>query len=148
MVNVLIICSGNSVRSQIAEAYFNFYARGKGLFFSAGIKPAEIHPTAIQVMAEDNIDLREHTSKSVKAFENIPFDHVIIIGQVEPSAFLDHLHYHQSHHIVLENPPQDHYSDEETTLEAYRIARDQLKRNVLRFIGQEFSTNKEPSSLP
>ncbi|HKK76757.1 MAG TPA: arsenate reductase ArsC [Saprospiraceae bacterium] len=147
MVNVLIICADNSVRSQIAEAYFTFYAKGKGLFFSAGLKPGEMSPYAVKVMAEDNIDLTEHSVKSIQAFRNVPFDQVITVCQTEDSTYLEQLHFQHWHHIPVSAPSERHYSTEAEAMEAYRITRDQLKRKVLRFIGQELSQPEEQTSL-
>lgn len=147
MVNVLIICVDNSVCSQIAEAYFNYYAKGKGLFFSAGIKPGEMSPYAVRVMAEDNIELTEHSVKSMQAFSNIPFDHVITVCQPDDSTYLEQLHFQHWHHIPVADPSQGEYATEADAMEAYRKTRDQLKGKVLRFIGQELSQPEEQTSL-
>lgn len=136
MANVLILCIGNSVRSQMAEAYMNFYAKGGGLFFSAGIKKTEINPYAVEVMAEDNIDLTEHSSKSIQAFKDIPFDHLITFSDPEDKSFLSELTYQHWHHLPVMDPAQLSFESEEEKLEAYRKTRDELKRIVLRFIGQ------------
>lgn len=142
MINVLVICAGNAIRSQMAEAYFNYYAQGKGLFFSAGITPGALPPYAMRVMAEDNIDLNEQTSKSIKAFEGITFDHVITVCEPEDKRFLSTLDYKYWHHLPVPDPSEKEYDSEEDTLEAYRSIRDELKRQVLRFIGQELSSPK------
>lgn len=143
MVNVLVICVENAIRSQIAEAYFNYYAKGKGLFFSAGIHCSAPDPYAVRVMAEDNIDLSEQTSKSLKAFDGIAFDHVITVCDPDDKSFFSTLDYQHWHHLPVPDPSQIDYNSEEATLESYRSTRDELKRQVLRFIGQELSSSKE-----
>lgn len=147
MQNVLIICVGSATRSQIAEAYFNFYAKDKGLFFSAGMHQVEVNPRTIKVMSEDNIDLSEAPSKSIQAFVDIPFDHVITVCDPEDKSFLEQLNFQHWHHLPVSDPSQKEYPTEAQALEAYRITRDELKRIVLRFIGREFSPEKEQLSL-
>lgn len=143
MVNVLILCIGNSVRSQMAEAYFNFYAKGRGLFFSAGVENTDINPYAIEVMAEDNIDLNEHSSKSIEAFKDIPFDHVITVCDPEDKSFLSDLDYVNWHHLPVIDPASLTFATEEEKVTAFRNTRDELKRIVLRFIGQELLQSSE-----
>ena len=79
MKNILVLCTGNSCRSQIAEGYLRFYAQGKALIYSAGIETHGVNPKAIQVMAEDGIDISSHTSNNVEEYLNIPFDDVITV---------------------------------------------------------------------
>ncbi len=77
--NILLLCTGNSCRSQIAEGYFRFYAGDKAEIYSAGIETHGVNPKAIQVMAEDHIDISRHTSNNVDEFNNIAFDIVITV---------------------------------------------------------------------
>ncbi len=79
MKNILVLCTGNSCRSQIAEGYLRFYAQGKAMIYSAGIETHGVNPKAIQVMAEDGIDISNHTSNNVEEYLNIPFDDVITV---------------------------------------------------------------------
>ncbi len=76
---VLILCTGNSARSQMAEGYLR--ARGGERFAveSAGSQPSRVRPEAIQVMDEIDIDLRTHRSKHVDEFAGQPFDIVITV---------------------------------------------------------------------
>jgi arsenate reductase len=79
MKSILVLCSRNSVRSQLAEAYLKFYSGHKADISSAGIKEMGIHPYTIQVMEEDNLDLSEHYSKSFKVFKNRKFDILVTV---------------------------------------------------------------------
>jgi len=79
MKNILVLCTGNSCRSQIAEGYLRFYADGKANVYSAGIETHGVNPKAIQVMAEDHIDISKHTSNHVDEYLAIPFDYVITV---------------------------------------------------------------------
>jgi len=79
MKNILVLCTGNSCRSQIAEGYLAYFATGKANIYSAGIETHGVNPKAIQVMAEDGIDISHHTSNNVDEYTSIPFDYVITV---------------------------------------------------------------------
>jgi len=77
--NILVLCTGNSCRSQIAEGYLRHFAGDKAKVYSAGIEIHGVNPKAIQVMAEDHIDISKHTSNNVDEYVDIPFDYVITV---------------------------------------------------------------------
>ncbi len=79
MKNILVLCTGNSCRSQIAEGYLRHFAGDKATIYSAGIETHGVNPKAIQVMAEDHIDISSHTSNNVDEYMGIPFDYVITV---------------------------------------------------------------------
>jgi arsenate reductase len=79
MKNILVLCTGNSCRSQIAEGYLRHFAGSRAKVYSAGIETHGVNPKAIQVMAEDDIDISGHTSNNVTEYANIPFDFVITV---------------------------------------------------------------------
>lgn len=79
MKNVLVLCTGNSCRSQLAEGYLQFFAGNKAKVYSAGIETHGVNPKAIQVMAEDSIDISNHTSNHVDEYLSIPFDYVVTV---------------------------------------------------------------------
>ncbi len=76
---VLILCTGNSARSQMAEALLRRLAGDEMDIFSAGTKPSTVNPLAIKVMDEWNIDIRHQRSKHLNEFLNQPFDDVITV---------------------------------------------------------------------
>jgi len=71
MKNILVLCTGNSCRSQIAEGYLRHFAGDKANIYSAGIETHGVNPKAIQVMAEDGVDISEHTSNNIDEYMNI-----------------------------------------------------------------------------
>ena len=79
MKTVLVLCTGNSCRSQLAEGYLRHFAGDKAQIYSAGIETHGVNPKAIQVMAEDHIDISKHTSNNVDEYINIPFDYIITV---------------------------------------------------------------------
>jgi arsenate reductase len=79
MKNILVLCTGNSCRSQIAEGYLRYFTGDNANIYSAGIETHGVNPKAIQVMAEDGIDISHHTSNNVDEYVDIPFDYVITV---------------------------------------------------------------------
>jgi arsenate reductase len=79
MKNILVLCTGNSCRSQLAEGYLSYFAGNKAKIYSAGIETHGVNPKAIQVMAEDHIDISNHTSNHVDEYLSVPFDYVITV---------------------------------------------------------------------
>jgi arsenate reductase len=77
--NILVLCTGNSCRSQLAEGYLRYFAGDTANIYSAGIETHGVNPKAIQVMAEDHIDITAHTSNHVDEYITIPFDYVITV---------------------------------------------------------------------
>ncbi|HML35202.1 arsenate reductase ArsC [Sporomusa sphaeroides] len=67
-VKLLILCTQNSARSQIAEAFFNKYGQDVLEVYSAGLEPTAVNPYAVQVMQESGVDISGQRSKSVKEF--------------------------------------------------------------------------------
>jgi len=79
MKNILVLCTGNSCRSQIADGYLKHFAGNSASVYSAGIETHGVNPKAIQVMAEDGIDISKNTSNNVNEYLDIPFDLVITV---------------------------------------------------------------------
>ncbi len=79
MKKVLVLCTGNSCRSQIAEGYLRFYTGDKAEIYSAGVETHGVNPKAIQIMREDGIDISSHTSNNIDEYRDIDFDYVITV---------------------------------------------------------------------
>lgn len=76
---ILVLCTGNSCRSQIAEGYLRYFAKEKAEIFSAGVETHGVNPKAIATMKEDGIDISNHTSNNIDEYINIDFDFVITV---------------------------------------------------------------------
>ncbi|MCK9290409.1 MAG: arsenate reductase ArsC [Bacteroidales bacterium] len=76
---ILVLCTGNSCRSQIAEGYLRYFAGSKAEVYSAGIETHGVNPKAIDTMKEDGFDLSNHTSNNIDEYRNIAFDFVITV---------------------------------------------------------------------
>ena len=79
MKKILVLCTGNSCRSQIAEGYLRYFAGDNAELYSAGIETHGVNPKAIEIMKEDGIDLSGHTSNNIDEYMNIDFDYVITV---------------------------------------------------------------------
>ncbi|SDF13128.1 arsenate reductase [Dyadobacter soli] len=79
MKKILVLCTGNSCRSQIAEGYLRHFAGSKAIVYSAGVETHGVNPKAIAIMAEDGIDISNHTSNHIDEYSNIDFDFVITV---------------------------------------------------------------------
>lgn len=76
---ILVLCTGNSCRSQIAEGYLRHFADDKAEIYSAGVETHGVNPKAIATMKEDGIDISKHTSNNIDEYRNIDFDFVITV---------------------------------------------------------------------
>jgi arsenate reductase len=126
---VLILCTGNSARSQMAEGLLRHEAGDRFEVFSAGTKPTQVRPEAIQAMAEIGIDISSHRSKSVDEFVGQDLDYVITVCSnanetcpVFPGA-VKRLHW----------PFDDPAVSEDTA--AFRRIRDQIHARIMVFLG-------------
>ena len=79
MKNILVLCTGNSCRSQIAEGYLRHFAKEKARIYSAGIETHGLNPQAVETMMEDGIDISQHTSNHIDEYANIVFDLIITV---------------------------------------------------------------------
>ena len=77
--NILLLCTGNSCRSQMAEGYFRYFAGNVAEVYSAGIETHGVNPRAIESMREDGIDISAHTSNHIDEYRDIDFDFVITV---------------------------------------------------------------------
>ena len=132
---VLFLCTGNSARSQMAEGLLRSESGGRFEVFSAGTIASFVRPQAIAVMKELGIDISAHRSKSLNEFVEQPFDYVITVcdhaAQSCPMFPGDGKRIHWS----IEDPVV--IGDDEAKLEAFRVARDDLKNRIEQFVIEE-----------
>lgn len=76
---ILVLCTGNSCRSQMAEGYLRYFAENNAEIYSAGIETHGVNPRAIATMKEDGIDISMHTSNHINEFNDIVFDYIITV---------------------------------------------------------------------
>lgn len=76
---ILVLCTGNSCRSQMAEGYLRHFANEKAEIYSAGVETHGVNPNAIATMKEDGIDISNHTANNIDEFYDVDFDFVITV---------------------------------------------------------------------
>ena len=79
MKNILVLCTGNSCRSQIAHGFLASMTAGKANVYSAGVETHGVNPKAIATMKEIGIDISGHTSNNITEYLGIDFDYVITV---------------------------------------------------------------------
>lgn len=79
MKKILILCTGNSCRSQIAHGYMAHFGEGKLEVYSAGIETHGVNPRAIATMKQDGLDITHHTSNNLTEYLHISFDYIITV---------------------------------------------------------------------
>ena len=126
IINILVLCTGNSCRSQIAHGYLNLYFKGKANVYSAGIETHGVNPRAIMIMKEDGIDISNHTSNHVDEYKEVEFDYIITVCDhamercpVFPSKAI-------KYHYNFPDPAKA-TGDEETIVSQFREVRNQIK---------------------
>lgn len=78
-MNILVLCTGNSCRSQMAHGYLNALAKGAHQIYSAGIETHGLNQRAVKVMMEDGVDISAHTSNHVNEYADINFDIILTV---------------------------------------------------------------------
>ena len=76
---ILVLCTGNSCRSQMVEGFLRFFAKEKTEIYSAGVETHGVNPKAIKTMKEEEIDISFHTSNHIDEYASISFDFVITV---------------------------------------------------------------------
>jgi arsenate reductase len=132
-MKILVLCTGNSCRSQMAEAFLKSFDKGLEVY-SAGTKPADkVHPKAIQVMKEVGIDISTNKTKTVEQFLAQSFDYVITVcdNAKETCPFFTGKVEHRLH-MGFEDPAEATGTEEEV-LSVFRRIRDEIKSEFYKF---------------
>lgn len=125
---VLILCTGNSCRSHLAEGILRAASKGRFEVASAGSKPAGyVHPLAIRVLGEIGIDISSHTSKHMNEFLGRPVETVITVcGNADQACPVYPGQVHR-HHWPFDDPAHATGTEEEK-LAVFRRVRDEIRR--------------------
>lgn len=132
---VLFVCTGNSARSQIAEALLR--ERGGEAFeaHSAGSEPAGLNPLTVRVLAEDGIDVGDAESTHVDAYVGATWDYVITVCDRARESCPVFPHAGAQLHWSLEDPAAAEGSDEQR-MAAFRATREEVRARIDAFVGE------------
>lgn len=128
MRRVLILCTGNSARSQMAEGLLRSLADDLEVL-SAGLRPSGVHPLAVRVMAEVGVDITAQVSKHLDGFRHQNFDDVITVCDAAAEACPVFPGGARRTHWSLPDPAAV-AGDENERLDAFRRVRDALSRHL------------------
>lgn len=144
-MKILVLCTGNSCRSQMAEGLFRKYLQERGLIDaaaavrSAGLEPSRVNPYAIQVMEEIGIDISRHTSKHLDRFINEEFDYIITVcdnaAEKCPVFPGDGLRFHWPF-----DDPAKATGSEENILNEFRRVRDEIAEKISHWLSLALET--------
>ena len=133
MRRVLILCTGNSARSQMAEGLLRHETGNPYEVSSAGTHPSRVRPEAVAAMREIGIDISMHRSKSVEEFVNQEFDYVITVCDNAKEICPVFPAKTKRIHWSIEDPAAVIGTDEQRVA-AFRRIRDELRRRLMRFV--------------
>lgn len=132
-IKVLFLCTANSCRSQMAEAFARHYGRGIIEPYSAGIQPTQLHPTTVEVMRERGIDISRHHAKPITV---VPQDVEVLVTVCDQAAescprFLGArtvLHWSLPDPVKATGTPGE--------VKAFRTVRDDIERRVRALVAE------------
>lgn len=143
-MKVLILCTGNSCRSQIAEGYLRYLLSQRqnqkaelhkrtDLICSAGVETHGVNPIAVKIMSEDNIDISKHTSNNLNEYLNETFDYIITVCDNAAK----HCPVFPGNAVKLHFPfddPAKAVGTEDEILDEFRRVRDEIKMKMLSWL--------------
>jgi arsenate reductase len=133
MVRVLILCTHNSSRSQMAEGLLREMAGDRVEVFSAGTEPSRVNPLAVKAMEERGIDISEHRSKHLNEYLDQPFDYVITV--CDDAAESCPLFPGKAERIHWSFPdPSAATGSEEERLAVFRTVRDDIEARLSQWL--------------
>jgi arsenate reductase len=137
--SVLVLCTGNSARSQMAEGLLRHFGGGAVEVYSAGTKPVGVNPLAVEALREVNIDIAAQRSKSVSVFANQNFDTVITVCDSAAEQCPIFAGAPQRIHWSLPDPAAVAGTHAER-LQAFRQVREALAAHLRQFLSQHVAS--------
>ena len=130
---ILVLCTGNSCRSQIAEGYLRHFAKKKAEVYSAGIETHGVNSKAIATMLEDGIDISYHSSNHVNEYNQVEFDYVITVCDHAKEQCPFFPTKAKKFHQNFSDPSKSKGTDKEIKKQ-FRIVRQQIKDYCEQFV--------------
>ena len=141
--SVLVICTGNSCRSQMAEGYLKHFIKKMNIdinIYSAGVKAEGVNPKAISMMLEDNVDISNHTSNKIEEFLHKNISHVITVcDHANENCPVYLKKCNAVHHNFLD--PSKITGDKNTIDLAYIKCREEIKAFSQDYLKTNFNSN-------
>ncbi len=135
MKNILVLCTGNSCRSQMAHGYLNYFIKPEqAAVYSAGIETHGLNPDAMAIMMEDGIDISQHTSNHVDEYNKVNFDFIITVCDHanENCPFIPSKNAVRLHQNFSD--PSKFVGDTDKKYKAFLSTREEIKNYCKRFV--------------
>jgi arsenate reductase (thioredoxin) len=133
MKKILVLCTGNSCRSQMAEGYLKHFAGDKAEVWSAGVETHGVNPRAVAIMKEDGIDISRQTSNNINEYRDIDFDYVITVCDNAKERCPWFPSKAEKFHYNFPDPAKATGSEEEI-MGKFREVRDMIKEYSRKFV--------------
>ncbi len=130
---LLVLCTGNSCRSQIAHGYFDQLGSNLLDVYSAGVETHGVNPKAIATMADDGIDISHHTSNNVDEYNDLDFDYVLTVCDNAKERCPVFPTSAKQFHFNFPDPAKATGTEDEINQEFERV-RDMIKSYAQRFV--------------
>ncbi len=140
MKKILVLCTGNSCRSQIAEGYLQYFAGRTAKVYSAGVETHGVNPKAIAVMKDDGIDISNHTSNNISEYSNIEFDYIITVCDNAKERCPYFTSKAKKFHYNFPDPAKA-VGTEEDILKQFKLVRNMIKEYSKNFITENLINN-------
>lgn len=142
MINILVLCTGNSCRSQMAHGYLEHFTNGRSVkVYSAGVETHGVNPRAIAAMQEDGIDISGHTSNHIDEYSGVDFDYVITVCDNARERCPYFPTKAQKFHHNFPDPAKATGTEAEI-MEQFRDVRGMIKSYCLAFVEQHITDLK------
>jgi len=142
---ILFLCTGNSARSQMAEALLRLIAGDHFEAESAGTRPAGLNPASVEAMQELGVDIRHHRSKSVEECLGQSFDYVITVCDQAKESCPVFPGKGITRHWSFEDPA---VAPTEIRLEVFRRVRDEMTHRIYQFLIEDAQLERVTLRLP
>lgn len=139
MKNILVLCTGNSCRSQMAHGYLTYMTNGKANVYSAGVETHGVNPKAIEIMKEDGINISAHTSNNITEYLGVDFDYVITVCDNAKERCPYFPTKAQKFHYNFPDPAKATGSEEDIRKE-FRLVREMIKNYCEAFVDENFNS--------
>ncbi|PZR29958.1 MAG: protein tyrosine phosphatase [Citrobacter freundii] len=134
MKKILVLCTGNSCRSQIAEGYLRLFSAGRAEVWSAGVETHGVNPRAVATMKEDGVDISAQTSNNVEEYRDIDFDFIITVCDNAKERCPYFPSKAQRFHFNFPDPAKA-IGNEAEIMAQFRDVREQIKAYSEKFVG-------------
>lgn len=142
MKKILVLCTGNSCRSQMAEGYLRYFAGDSAEVYSAGVETHGVNPGAIEIMREDGIDISRHTSNNITEYKGMSFDFIITVcDNAKERCPVFPSNAKKFHHNFLD--PAKAIGTEEEVTQEFRVVRNMIKTYSREFVATNVIDNQK-----